>query len=398
MIDIKEALTILKNNKGSFNTELIPLFSSTGRILKENWYTDRALPPYDRVTMDGICIAFKDYKAGQRVFQIAGIAAAGDEQQTLSEAHSCLEVMTGAIMPLGCDTVIKYEDLHIENNKATIVADQINESQNVHFKGSDRKINELVVKENTLISSAEIGMAASIGKTMVKVAKLPKAIAISTGNELIPVDQTPLAHQIRKSNVYRIKTALESYHIKCDIDHLDDHKEVIKEKLRDYLETYDLILLSGGVSKGRFDFIPEVLAELGAQKLFHKIAQRPGKPFWFGRFQNKCSIFAFPGNPVSSFVCMQRYFLFWLSESLGAALRKSYYAALTHEVEFKPDLSYFLEVKISCSDAGQLLATPQKGNGSGDLSNLVEADAIIELPRGKNRFNKGEVYPIYLYK
>ena len=397
MIDVKEALKIIKNNLGSFGKELIPLSNSIGRVLKEEWHTDRPLPPYNRVSMDGIAISYADFEQGQRTYVIEGIAAAGDPQKERIQNGSCCEIMTGAILPIGSATEIRYEDLSIDNKQATVNLEEITKNKNVHFKGSDRTLGELVAQQNTIISSAEIGLGASIGKSQVLVGELPKAIVISTGNELVPINQKPLAHQIRKSNVYRISTALNSLGIACDTAHLNDDREQIKSKMQDYLNEYDVILLSGGVSKGKFDFLPEVLDELGAEKLFHRIAQRPGKPFWFGR-RNKCTIFAFPGNPVSSFVCMHRYFVEWLGHSLGTPLRKMTYAILTDEVHFKPDLTYFLEVKISSSPNGQLLAKPKKGNGSGDLANLVEADAVIELPRGKNVYTRGEVYPIYLYR
>lgn len=397
MIDVSEALDIIKSNLGSFGTESVPLSKSIGRILKEEWHTDRPLPPYDRVTMDGIAISYRDFADGQRSFIIEGIAAAGDSQKTKQKTGHCYEVMTGAILPIGCDTIIRYEDLKITDKRATINLNELVKDKNVHFKGSDRKLGELVTQEHNIITSAEIGLGASIGKSMVKVAKLPTAIVISTGNELVPIDKNPLSYQIRKSNIYRIRTVLNSLGINSDQAHFDDVKAEIKSSMHEYLEKYDLVLLSGGVSKGKFDFLPDVLDELGAKKLFHKIAQRPGKPFWFGR-RNNCTIFAFPGNPVSSFVCMHRYFVDWLGHSLGVPLRKLLYAVLTCDVEFKPDLTYFLEVKISSSTNGQLLATPQKGNGSGDLANLVEADAIIQLPRGQNIYKQGEVHPIFFYK
>lgn len=397
MIDIKEALQIMKSNLYTCETELIPLAQSIGRILKEEWHTDRPLPPYDRVTMDGIAIAFEDFDNGNKTFVIEGIAAAGDPQKEKKKAGNCYEVMTGAILPKCCDTIIRYEDITIIDRQATINLAKLIKNKNVHFKGSDRAKGELIARKNTRISSAEIGLGASIGKHYVKVAKLPKVIVISTGNELVEIDKTPLAYQIRKSNVYQISNFINTLGITSDTAHLDDVREKIKSKMEIYLDQYDVILLSGGVSKGKYDFLPEVLNELGADKLFHKIAQRPGKPFWFGR-RGQCTIFAFPGNPVSSFVCMHRYFVEWLGAALGAPLRKPLHAILTSTIHFKPDLTYFLEVKISSSPSGQLLATPQKGNGSGDLANLVEADAIIQLPRGKNTYREGEVYPVYLYR
>ncbi len=398
MIEVSEALDIIRQQAVDFGTEKIPLSQAMHRVLKENWATDRDLPPYDRVTMDGIAIAYAAWEGGQRSFPIAGVAAAGMPQQTLQDSNTCLEAMTGAMLPLQSDTIIRYEDLLIENGVATIQVDQLNFRQNVHFKGIDRKAGSEIVKANTLISSAEIGVGASIGKSDVEVARLPKVIVISTGDELVEIDQQPLPHQIRRSNVYRLITTLQSYQIKADMDHLQDEPEIIRSKLEKYLQDYEVIILSGGVSKGKFDYLPRILEELQVEKLFHKIKQRPGKPFWFGRFGDRCTIFALPGNPVSSFLCIQRYFRPWLELSQRGALPIMPKAVLMHEVHFKPDLTYFLEVKISYDEQGRILATPQKGNGSGDLANLVDADAFIELPRGRNDFHVGEIFPIFRYR
>jgi len=398
MISVQEAENIILSNLVDFGTETIPLSDSIGRVLKENWHTDRNLPPYDRVTMDGIAIDYSAFEKDQRTYPIEGVAAAGMAQMALTYKSNCLEVMTGSIMPNNADTVIRYEDLTIEDGKATINIDQIKPQQNVHFCGEDRKAGDLVVPINTIISPSEIGVGASIGKSEVQVARLPKIIVISTGDELVEIDQKPLAHQIRRSNVYRIATTLKSFGIHPETDHLLDDKKAIVEKISNYLNNYDAIILSGGVSKGKFDFLPEVLSELGVTKLFHKIKQRPGKPFWFGKYQDKSTIFALPGNPVSSFLCMQRYFMSWLHASLGISSGGMPHAILTNDVSFNPDLTYFLEVKLSYSSDGKIMAIPQKGNGSGDLANLSNADAFIELPRGRNLFNKGEVFPFYRYR
>lgn len=398
MITVEEALSIIRSQAVDFGTEEVALSAALGRVLKEDWHTDRELPPYDRVTMDGIAIQYDRWLAGQRAFKVEGVAAAGMEQQQLQEAEACLEVMTGAILPDNVDTVIRYEDVEIVDGTAQLQIEQLTHRQNVHFKGEDRSQGDLVVRANTVISSAEIGVGASIGKALVKVARLPRVMIISTGDELVEIDQQPKPYQIRRSNVYRLLTTLQGLQIQAEVDHLPDDPPQIREKLSRYLEDYEVVMLSGGVSKGKFDYLPQILDELGVEKLFHKIRQRPGKPFWFGQYQGRCTVFAFPGNPVSSFLCTERYFKTWLEMSLRQAILLEEFAELGADVHFKPDLKYFLEVRLSSSPNGQLIAQPVKGNGSGDLANLVDADAFIQLPRGRDDFPAGEVFPILRYR
>ena len=399
MIEVSEALQILSDNRADFGTDIIELSDGINRILREDWILDRDLPPYNRITMDGIAIRFDAFEKGLRTFPIEGVSPAGTPQKTLNHPEACLEVMTGAILPNQADTVIRYEDLDIKEGKATIIEGAIVvRDQNVHFQGIDRKANEIIVPNRTRIASPEIGIGASIGKPKIKVAALPKVMVISTGDELVDIHDKPEAHQIRRSNVYRLRTTLQNYRIQADEAHLADDKAELQEKLGAYLEQYDILILSGGVSKGKFDFLPEVLEHLGVQKLFHRIRQKPGKPFWFGKYKDQCTIFALPGNPVSSFLCLQRYFLPWLNLSLGTVPTARPKARLTKDVHFKPDLTYFLEVKLDYDEEGRILAQPMVGNGSGDFANLVSADAFIELPRGKNTYHAGEVYPLYYYR
>ena len=396
MITVEEANQIISDKSGDFGVESISLEDSMGRVLRAPIKADRDMPPYDRVTMDGIAIRYTDYANGCRSYPIKGVAAAGAEKMHLSDHNACLEVMTGAIMPEGLDTVIQYEHLEIADGVATI-NESVNDQQNVHFKGLDRKAGEVVIEAGKAIGSPEIGVCATVGKDRLEVSRLPKTIIISSGDELVEIDEAPLPHQIRKSNVYRLKTVLKHYHIEADMAHLLDDYETIVEKLRGYLSAYDLVILSGGVSKGKFDFLPKALEALGVEKHFHKIAQRPGKPFWFGSKDN-ATVFAFPGNPVSSFMCMQQYFKPWLDQSLQLNAEPVPKAVLGSDVQFKPDLTYFLEVKLEYSETGHLIANPVKGNGSGDLANLVDADAFIVLPRGREQFLQGEVHPVIFYR
>ena len=303
--------------------------------------------------------------------------------------------MTGAVLPNNANTVIRYEDVTIENGVATINIDEINEDQNVHHKGKDGKVGDVLISENMKISAAEIGVLATVGKSFVKVAKQPKVMIISTGDELVGVDEIPLDHQIRRSNVFTLVSLLERLHIPSGTAHITDDKPILKSKIKNYLQEYDVLLFSGAVSKGKFDFLPEVFDELGVEKLFHKVAQRPGKPFWFGQTEN-CKLFAFPGNPISTFVNCLAYFYPWYFKSVNLKVEQET-AILAENVSFKPDLVYFLQVKLSAKN-GNLIATPIQGNGSGDLASLVHADAFIQLPNDKNEFKSGEVYPLIRYR
>ncbi len=327
---------------------------------------------------------------------VEGIQPAGSPQISLQNSNNCLEVMTGAVLPNNTNVVIRYEDVIIENGVAKIQIDEVKNFQNIHEKGKDRKEADVLIHQNKIISAAEIGVLATVGKSMVKVAKQPKVMIISTGDELVSIDEKPKAHQIRRSNVFTLVSLLERIKIKSETDHITDDKPILKQKIAAYLKDYDVLLFSGAVSKGKFDFLPEVLEELKVEKLFHRVAQRPGKPFFYGK-TSSCNVFGFPGNPISTFVNCLAYFYPWYFKSLDVEIEEET-AILTEDVNFKPNLSYFLQVKLS-DKFGHLLATPIKGNGSGDLASLVNADAFIELPKTENiEFKKGDNFPIIRYR
>ncbi len=397
MITVQTATDIVLENALLLPDEVVPLHRSVGRVLREPLLADRDFPPFDRVSMDGIAICFAIFEVGQRRFFIENIQAAGAPQLALKDKTNCIEVMTGAMLPQGTDTVIRYEDLSIDAGFATVSIEKIQARQNIHAKGIDRKMDETIVAGGTLISPAELGVAATIGKSELKVAALPRVCILSSGDELVEVHETPLPHQIRKSNVHVMAAVLGTWGLPSDLLHLPDDPAVIEATLGDCLTKYDVLLMSGGVSMGKFDHIPSALERLGVRQLFHKVSQRPGKPFWFGRSESTV-VFAFPGNPVSSFMCLHRYFQPWLRASMGLQPIENQYAALTEDYIFKPDLTYFLQVKLAAGQDGRLLATPVTGQGSGDLANLVDSDAFIELPLERQVFQAGEVFPIWRFR
>ena len=399
MISVTEATELVLRQASERPKEQAPLAEAVGRVLAEPLLADRDFPPFTRVSMDGIAIRYAAFTEGRRQFVVqSGLQAAGSPQLRLDEPSACVEVMTGAILPAGADTVVRYEDVTLADGQATIQIEEVREGQNAHPQGSDRRQGDLLVAPGRAITPAEVGIAATVGKARLWVRSLPRTVVLSTGDELVPVDDSPLPYQIRRSNVHTVVAQLRSWGLAPDELHLPDERASIRKTMADCLERYELLILSGGVSKGKLDFVPEVLDELGVQKHFHQVQQRPGKPFWFGTTAGGATVFALPGNPVSTFVGVLRYVQPWLRQSLGLSPLPYRYAALSADFYFKPSLTYFLQVKVHFRENGRLEAEPVAGRGSGDLANLPEADGILELPAGRQQFQAGEVFPLLTYR
>jgi molybdopterin molybdotransferase len=388
MVSVQEATSIILLNLFKPKAIEINLNESLGKVLAEPILADRDFPPFDRATMDGIALHFEVFKNGQTEFAIESVQAAGEPQGKLTKKNHCIEIMTGAMLPEGTDTIVPYESLQISDQKATIKS-SVEKNQNIHFRGSDAKQNQILLPKNFFISAAEVALLASVGKATVSIYDTPKIAIISTGNELVNIEQTPLPHQIRTSNSYALQAALSEMNCTSTLFHLADDEMELKRELTTILLDFDLIILSGGVSKGKFDFVPQTLESLGIQKLFHQVSQKPGKPMWFGRSETKF-VFALPGNPVSTFMCFHRYVKPWILKSMGEKVSFPK-TILASDYSFKAPLTYFLQVKIT-NEEGKLMAYPIAGGGSGDFVNLRDVDGFLELPLEKNEFKAGESF------
>ena len=397
MTTVEQAEKLILAEAADYGAEIIPFDMALGRILAENIKADRDLPPFNRVTMDGIAISHRSFENGTKAFKIKATQAAGDAPVDIDNPDECIEIMTGAVLPSSVDTVIRYEDLDINDGFATISINNIKKGQNLHPQGADKKKGEVILTPGRSITPAVISLLASVGETEVRVKRLPRVVIISSGDELVDIGAKPSPYQIRKSNSYTIHAALKQHGIEAGMLHIPDDPEITKNQIQECLHNYDVILLTGGISMGKFDYIPQALEELQVKKIFHKVQQRPGKPFWFGKHDNGVVVFAFPGNPVATFMCLHRYFMPWLHASLGLTKQQATYAILNQDFEFTPDLKYFLQVKLNFNEQAQLLATPVEGNGSGDFANLADTDAFMELPLEKSVFKKGEVYKVWQF-
>lgn len=362
------------------------------RVRAQKIIADRDQPPFDRVAMDGIAIDHAAYAAGQRRFPIARLQAAGAPPEPLTDSTKCIEIMTGAALPTGVTTVIRYEDLSREGD-AFRLPEGVLDGKSIHERAKDIERGMPLATGRNRIGAAEIGMLATCGYKRVKVIRQPRIAVVATGNELVPVDAQPLDHQIRMSNVYQLQFLLDRAGALTTVHHFPDERGLLLKSLEDCVANNDLVVLSGGVSKGKLDFVPGVLAELGVEKLFHGVAQRPGKPLWCGR-RGKTVVFGLPGNPASSLNCLVNYVLPFVDRQFGLP-DEPVFARLAEDVDFKPDLTLFQLVSLASDPVtGVLLAHPTRNQGSGDATSLLRSGGFLELPAGQRVYPAGGVYRV----
>lgn len=397
MVTVKEAFTIVLANVPASAITQVPIEQAVGRTLAEVVVADRNFPPIDRVTMDGIAISFDSWSEGKREFEIEGVCAAGAPQQSLRQRDNCLEIMTGAPLPTGTDTIIPYESLQIEARRAKIETGQVSRGQNLHRMGSDARAGENLLHPGTVMTPAEVAILALVGKQSVKVFDFPRTAIISTGDELVNIDERPAPHQLRRSNTYAILAAMKTMGWHATPFHLPDQQDVINGELKAILTEYDTVILSGGVSKGKFDFIPATLESNNIVKKFHRVNQRPGKPFWFGTSADgKKTVFALPGNPVATYLCFYRYVRPWMRKQHQVDDVQGY-AILAHDFEPPRGMTYFLQVVVK-NERGVLMAYPDAGGGSGDLANLKDVTGFLELPDSIGTATKGQVFSYFPFR
>jgi molybdopterin molybdotransferase len=242
----------------------------------------------------------------------------------------------------------------------------------------------------------DIAIIASCGLDSVQVSSQPQICVVSTGNELVPAGKAIEHHQVRLSNGPALVAMLQQQGFQRTRDeHLVDDKALLRIRLAEILDESRVIVLSGGVSMGKADFVPEVLRDLGVEVVFHKISQRPGKPMWFGIGPDQQAVFALPGNPVSSLVCCRQYVLSALLRASGREPPQAETAMLAEDVTFRPQLTCFLPVKTASDDEGRVQATPVPTNTSGDFAALSGTDGYIELALEQNEFPAGTTVPLH---
>jgi molybdopterin molybdotransferase len=374
----------------TYEKQAVTVAASIGRVLRQSVAAERDQPPFDRVMMDGVAVSYADVENNTREFPIQAMQAAGDKQITL-ETGRAIEIMTGASLPIGADCIVPIERISVRNDVATLEADyEARQNQFIHPRGSDYTKGTVLLDPGKRISPMDIAIINSCGLTDVDVSKSPTIRVISTGNELVAAGEPVEPHQIRLSNGPAVIAMLQQHgYTDSEHDHLVDDLDLLRERIGVHLDNADVLILSGGVSMGKADYIPQVLGELGVEVVFHKISQRPGKPMWFGVGPKGQAVFALPGNPVSTLVCCRQYVIPALKAASGERERPPEFASLAQAFTFKPKLTCFLPARLISSVGGQLLAMPVHTNTSGDFASLTGTDGYIELPLDDANFPAG---------
>lgn len=396
MLTTVEATHTISKAVADFGSEAVALDKAIGRVLRQPVHAERDQPPFDRVMMDGIAIRSADFDKGERNFPIQSRQHAGDRAHRL-EAGKCIEIMTGACVPDGADCIVPVERMTVSDGVARIEAGYSAElRQHIHARGSDHAEGTQLLRPGTRIAPADIAIISSAGLPEVDVARLPVIRVISTGNELVPAGKPIDAQQIRESNGPAVVAMLKQKgYCDCQHDHLVDDVAILESRIAAHLEEADVLVLSGGVSMGKADFVPQVLESLGVEVVFHKISQRPGKPMWFGIGPKKQAVFALPGNPVSTLVCCRHYVIPALANASGASPGNPEFAALAQDVAFRPKLTCFLPTRLVSNAAGTLLALPVHTNTSGDFASLTGTDGYVELALEDTFFETGTTVPLH---
>jgi len=396
MLTPAQAETLIEQHLVCLPIESLPLTQVAGAVLRENIYAERDQPPFDRVAMDGIALSTASALASTGRLRVAGMQAAGDPPHTLADPETCIEIMTGAVLPRGCDAVVPVEQIQRSGDVAEIGRKPVQPWQNVHRRGSDCRQGTLLLAAGTRLAAPEVAIAAGAGMARLRVSAQPMIVVISTGNELVEPGETIEPHQVRRSNAYGITASLRQHGFtRVADDHVRDDEAQLTERLGFHLHTHDVLILSGGVSMGRLDLVPKVLEKLGVTLVFHHVAQRPGKPMWFGVSQSGPAVFALPGNPVSTLVCLSRYVLPALRAAMGQVPAAPPRIAITAPIDVKAPLAFYMPVNLRSDEWGRTSAEPKPTNGSGDFTALAGTDGFVELPPGPNTFPKGFVAPFF---
>lgn len=384
MINVKEAKQLIDENCCSQKVKIVTLLEANGSILAEPVHAVMDTPPFDQSAMDGYAFSYENWDKKSHL-KVIGIIQTGNYSTEKVLANEAVRIFTGAPIPPGTDTVVMQEKISRNENEIQILDTLLVKGANVRPQGSQTKKGELALQERQLLSPVAISFLAGIGISKVKVFSKPTVSIIVTGKELAKAEDPIAEGKIFESNSIGLIAALQQLGINpVSVEVVDDVEAEIEKAISNQL-TSDILILTGGVSVGDYDLVPASLEQCGVQKIFHKIKQKPGKPFYFGRF-NQTLVFALPGNPAAVMSCFYEY----VAQAIGHFTQKEYFKKrvfpLAEDFNKKAGLTYFLKGKM-----GEKAVTVLNNQESYKLNSFAVADCLVEFDEEGENFKKGDL-------
>ena len=383
MIDVDEAHRVLMANVKAGAVVEVPLEDALFRTLAEPITSDIDHPPFDRAVMDGYAVRAADVTQTPVTLKVVGQIPAGTSPEASLNAGEAMQINTGAPIPAGADAVVRVEHTGTSSDANTVeIRETVATGKFITPRATYRTAGNVVLEARTLLTPLEIGVAASVGAARVRVYSKPTVSVLATGNELVGIDQVPEGPQIRNSNQPLLVSLIRSAHASpVLLDTASDDREVIRARIEKGLDS-DMLCITGGISMGAYDFVPEVLISLGAKFHIHKMAIKPGRPSIFATMPDGTPVFALPGNPISALVGFELLVRPALAAQQGriGVLPRMISATLKGSVSAAHDRRTYVPARALVDDRGQWLAETLSWHGSGDALGVATANALIVRP------------------
>ena len=395
LISYQEALSRMLDQVPDPEVEVVPLARSLGRVLATPARADMAMPPFEKSFMDGYALRSQDAERVPVLLEVVGVVGAGCVQLPRIGKNQAVQIMTGAPLPEAADAVQMVEKTRREGHRVEIL-ERVRPGQHVAARGSEVEQGQIVVEKGQRIGPQEIALLASFGFSVVATWRPPKVAIVSTGNELVGIEETPGFGRIRNSNAHMLWAQCRELGLDACIEPIaKDDPQDVREAIRRALRRR-VAVLSGGVSMGEYDYVHQVLAEEGVEMVFHKTAIKPGKPVLVGR-RGARMLFGLPGNPVSAFVTFMLFVKPAIQKWCGAQPRPflEVQAELKEDVRHRPGRQFFLPARAHSSPAG-LTVRPLETRGSADMAGFAAANALLSIPADQEWIPAGTMVPVLL--
>ena len=402
MNSYKAAISKLNNNSLKIGSEIVSIKDALNRISSKEVIAKSDYPADDNTAFDGFAVNSKETKNTFQKFKILKTIAAGDNPYIKKvNKLSCIEVMTGAIIKKPFDTIIPIEDIEFfpskQNAKYIIINKKIKKSEFIRPKGSDYKKGNKIIRKGELINPAHILSLKTLGIDKVLVKKKVNIVFYPSGNELSDKKNIP-SWKIRNSNTIYLNSLIKSLPVNFTIQKIlrDKDQKLFKEQISKQLKSKtDILITSGAVSKGKFDFIPSVINQFKLKNHFKGVAIRPGKPIMFAKFNNNKCFFGLPGNPISSVACFRFFVIPLLFKSLGLKVEKPIFAKLKNKFSKKKKFTRFVKGKLTFDKKGFVQFEVFEGQESYKIEPFVKSNAWGVFKDGVSVFNKGNLIDVY---